>query len=125
MSKFTTSINCMDGRVQIPVIEYIMNKYQVDYVDMITQPGANKILAERKDKFTLESIKKSIKISVNRHGSKLVAISGHYDCAGNPTNKEIQIKQIMASIEVIKSWNFDVQIIGLWINQNWQVEEVK
>ncbi len=124
MSNFATAINCMDGRVQIPVIEYIKNKYKVDYVDMITLPGPNKVLAESKDKFTLESIKRRVEISVNIHSSRLVAICGHYDCAGNPTNKEIQIKQIMASIEVIKSWNFDVQIIGLWINQDWQVEEV-
>lgn len=36
MGKFATAINCMDGRVQIPVIEYIKSKYEVDYVDMIT-----------------------------------------------------------------------------------------
>lgn len=125
MSKFTTSINCMDGRVQIPIIEYIVDKYQVDYVDMITRPGANKILAEHKDKFTLESIKKSVEISVNRHGSKLVAISGHYDCAGNPVDKEEQVKQIKIAIGLVKTWHLNVKVIGLWVNQDWQVEEVK
>lgn len=125
MGKFATAINCMDGRVQIPVIEYIKNKYEVDYVDMITLPGPNKVLAEGKDKSTLESLKKCVEISVNRHGSKLVAINGHYDCAGNPTDTEIQVKQIIDAVEVIRAWNFNVQVIGLWINQNWGVEEVK
>ncbi len=125
MSKFATAINCMDGRVQIPVIEYIKDKYEVGYVDMITLPGPNKVLAESKDKSALESIKRCVEISINLHGSRLVAISGHYDCAGNPTNKETQIKQIIDAIKVTKLWFPNVQVIGLWINQNWEVEEVK
>ena len=32
---FATAINCMDGRVQIPVIEYLKKEFKVDYVDMI------------------------------------------------------------------------------------------
>lgn len=125
MKKFVTSINCIDGRVQVPVIEYIKDKYHVDYVDMITQPGVNKVLAESKDEFILESIKKSLEISVNRHDSKLVAICGHYDCAGNPVDKEEQLKQIKIAMGLIKTWHINVKVIGLWVNQDWQVEEVK
>ncbi len=36
---FATAINCMDGRVQLPVIAYLKSKYVVDYVDAITEPG--------------------------------------------------------------------------------------
>lgn len=72
MSKFATAINCIDGRVQIPVIKYIKNKYQVDYVDMITLPGPDKVLARNKDKSALHSIKKCVEISINLHGSRLI-----------------------------------------------------
>ncbi len=119
MTKFATAINCMDGRVQIPVIEYIKNKYEVHYVDMITLPGPNKVLAESKDKSALASIKRCVEISVNIHRSKVIAIVGHYDCAGNPTNKETQLKHILNAIKMISSWGFNVKVIGLWINQNW------
>ena len=54
----------MDGRTQIPVIEYIKNKFGVDYVDMVTEPGPNKILAENKDELIMASIKKRVKISM-------------------------------------------------------------
>ncbi|MFN3551344.1 MAG: carbonic anhydrase [Endomicrobiia bacterium] len=37
---------------------------------------------ESKDKSVLESIKRCVEISINHHGSRLVAIAGHYDCAG-------------------------------------------
>ena len=83
-SEFATAINCMDGRVQMPVIEYMKSKYGIDYVDMITEPGPNKILSENKDKNSIDSIKRRVKISVEAHKSRLIAVVGHHDCAGNP-----------------------------------------
>lgn len=114
---FATAINCMDGRVQIPVIEWLKKQYGVDYVDMITEPGPERLLAEDKDQRSTESIRKRLEISVTRHNSNLVAIVGHQDCAGNPADKETQLKQISSAIGVVESWNFKVQIIGLWVGQ--------
>lgn len=121
---FATAINCMDGRVQIPVIEFIKGKYAVDYVDMITEPGPNKILAENDDKMLIKSIKRRVTISVEIHNSKLIAIVGHYDCAGNPADSETQLNHILSSIDTIESWKFAVQIIGLWVDENWHVTHV-
>jgi carbonic anhydrase len=122
---FATTINCMDGRVQIPVIEYMKSKYGVDYVDMVTEPGPNKILSENRDRTIVESIKKRVEISVMKHNSKLIALVGHHDCAGNPVEKDTQLKQILSAIKTVESWNFEVQIIGLWIDENWEVCEVE
>ena len=36
---FATSLSCMDGRVQLPMIDLIKKKYSVDFVDTITAPG--------------------------------------------------------------------------------------
>ena len=123
--KFATAINCMDGRVQIPIIEWLRKEHGVDYVDMITEPGPNKILAEGKDTQALEQIKRKVEISVNKQGSELIAIIGHYDCAGNPVEKDTQLKQILSAIKTVKAWNFEVQIIGLWVDENWRVHKVK
>lgn len=38
-SKFATCLNCIDGRVQIPVINWITDNYEIDYVDMVTEAG--------------------------------------------------------------------------------------
>lgn len=122
---FVTAINCMDGRIQIPVIDWLKKEYKTDYVDMITEPGPNKILAENKELAIVESIKKRVEISVKKHQSRLIATIGHHDCAGNPVDKELKIKQINEAIKIIKSWGFGVQVIGLWVNENWQVEKVK
>jgi Putative carbonic anhydrase len=119
--KFATAINCIDGRVQIPVIEWLRKGYGVDYVDVITEPGPDKILAEDKDSPVLESIKRRVEISVNKHASELIAIVGHYDCAGNPVENDMQLKQIQSAIKTVESWDFEVQIIGLWVDENWEV----
>ena len=123
--KFATAINCMDGRVQMPVIEWMKKAYGVDYIDMVTEPGPNKILAEGKDKATLESIKNRVGISINKHGSEIIAIVGHYDCAGNPAEKDKQNESTLSAIEAVKLWNFRAEVIGLWVDENWEVCEVE
>jgi len=123
--RFVTAINCMDGRVQLPLINYLKSRHRADYVDMITLPGPNKILAEKKDRWALKSVKRCIGISVNLHGSDLIVLAGHYDCGGNPANKKIQEKQTKKAAKLVKTWFPDVQIICLWINRNWQVKEIK
>ena len=88
---------------------------------MITKPGPNKILSENKDKNSIESIKGSVKISVEAHKSRLIAVVGHHDCAGNPTDKETQIQHILSAVKTVTVWDFDVRIIGLWVDENWMV----
>ncbi len=53
--KFATLINCMDGRVQLPVSRWIKKNFGVDFVDTITEPGPNGILANNKDKTLIKS----------------------------------------------------------------------
>ena len=122
--KFATAVNCMDGRVQIPVLEYLKTRYGFDYVDMITEPGPARILARRKERPILDSIRKRIGLSLLRHGSTMVAVAGHHDCAGNPAAEEAQFKHIATAIKTIKSWRFDVRAIGLWVDKNWKAHEV-
>ncbi len=123
--KFGTVINCMDGRTQIPVNEWIREKYSVDYVDTITEPGPIKILTEGLNETQVESIKHRLSISVLKHHSKVVAVVGHHDCAGNPVDKERQMSQIVGAIKTVKSWGFDILVIGLWVDENWKIHEVK
>jgi hypothetical protein len=122
--KFATAINCMDGRTQLPVIEYLKKRYKADYVDTITEPGPNGILASNKDHATVESIKRRVAISTGKHGSKHIAVVGHHDCAGNPVDKDTHIMHIRNAMKTVKSWGFNAEIIGLWVDENWEISEV-
>ena len=121
---FCTAINCMDGRVQLPVIKYLQEYFHVDYVDTITEPGPNLILAQQTNINLVESIFKRLKISVDHHGSVGIAVAGHYGCAGNPATKEQQTAHTIDAIRCIKSRYSDLEIIGLWVDENWKVSEL-
>jgi len=41
---FYTAINCMDGRVQLPVITYLQKRFGVEHVDSITAAGPNRLV---------------------------------------------------------------------------------
>lgn len=123
-NKFVTVITCMDGRVQIPVNEYLRNKYQATYVDTITEAGPDKILASNEKSFLLDNIKERVSISVNHHNSKVLSIVGHFGCAGNPVDYKTHIDHIIKSIETIKFWDLKVEILGLWVDESWKVHEV-
>ncbi len=122
--KFATAISCMDGRVQEPISKYIKEKFKVDYIDTITEPGPNKILAENSPSAKIESIRQRIDISLNKHKSSLIAISGHHDCAGNPTTTENQANQTREAIKTLSKWYPGVKIIGLWVDENWKAGEI-
>ena len=122
--KFVTSINCMDGRTQEPIINYLKAEYGADYVDMITEAGPNKILAENTDTSVVESIKSRVEVSTGKHFSKVVSIIGHYDCGGNSADEETQKEQIRAAVANVKTWNEDIEVIGLWVDETWKVNKV-
>jgi len=96
--------------------------YSADYVDTITEPGVEKKITENID---LEQIKSKAEISIYKHKSDLIIVSGHHDCAGNPVTKEEHITQIRASIDIIESWNFPAKVLGVWVNDQWGIEQIK
>ncbi len=114
----------MDGRVQIPVIEYMLDNYHTDYVDVITEAGPNLILAENYDNLLSESIRRRIEISVEKHKSGLVAVVGHYDCAGNPSAKEEQLVQLRKAINNLAVSFPSTEFLALWVDENWQVHKI-
>jgi hypothetical protein len=122
--KFGTLINCIDGRTQLPASSWIKKNYSLDYVDTITEPGPDKLVSEENIE-KIEQLKSKINISINAHGSGLVVIAGHHDCAANPVSKEEHQDQIRKSIQIIKSWNMSVEVIGIWINDKWEIETVQ
>ena len=120
---FATAINCMDGRVQEPVASWIKDHFKVDYVDEITDPGPDRLLAGH-DPVACEAIRRRLVISVEKHGSRVVAVVAHHDCAGNPVDKETHIRQLDEAIKVIAEWQPEVHIVGLWVDGDGKVEQV-
>jgi len=122
--KFATAINCMDGRTQMPVYTFCTDRFGVDYVDTITEPGPDKIVAGEGDTDLLQSILNRVDISVYKHGSRHIVMVGHYDCAGNPIEKSVHEKQVMKSVEILRERYSECEILGVWVDENWVVSEI-
>ncbi len=122
---FATALSCMDGRIHIPVIEYLRRKYGVDWVDMITEPGISRLLSGIPDSEIVEAFRRKTEISSRCHGSRLVAVVGHHDCAANCADEEVQRGQTRAALRTVRNWNLGMRVVGLWIDETWEVHEVE
>lgn len=116
--KFATCLNCIDGRVQLPVLKWIKTNYNIPFVDMITEPGIVNVLSNDKHPI-FNSVLEKVKISLNVHDSKIIFIVGHDDCAGNPESPQMQENQIRKSIKTLKDIITPIdpscEIVGLWV----------
>ena len=122
--RFCTVINCMDGRVQMPVIRYLQNRFNADYVDSITEAGPDLILSETKDTIAVKTILDRLEISIEKHHSVGIAIVGHHDCAGNPVLKKDHITHIETAVDFLHQQYENLEIIGLWVDASWEVHEI-
>ena len=121
---FCTAINCMDGRVQLPVNKYLRNLLRVEYVDTITEPGPVKILAQQRKSSLAKSILRRVDLSVSRHASDSVALVAHHDCAGNPATEAIQRRQLHAATGFLSARYPELTILALWVDSECTVHEV-
>lgn len=119
---FVTCINCIDGRIQLPVIQWILSNYEVKYVDMITEPGINGLLAD-KDAEVGEVVKK-VGVSVEGHSTNHIFIVGHHDCLANPVDDETHKNQIKESVSRIEELFPFCEVIGLWVDSESKVHKI-
>ena len=90
--KFVTAINCIDGRAHYPVKSWLQASFDAEFVDRITEPGVDKLLADGAAD-VIEGIKQQVLISVNAHDSKTVAVVGHHDRPGRSIASGVVIGQ--------------------------------
>ena len=113
---FGTALNCIDGRTQIPVIKWMKENFGVDYVDLITEPGIDKVLSQDQW-YETDRLRDKVIISINAHNSNVVAVVGHFDCAANPVSDWKHFRDIAESIYVVESWDLPVKVVGLWVDE--------
>ena len=120
---FCTVVNCMDGRTQLPVITYMQERFDLPYVDSVTEPGPVMILSGDAAPELVSSILNRVRISVEQHGSRTVGVVAHADCTGNPATEEEQLLQLERSVAVVTEAFPDVRVLGLWVDECWTVHE--
>jgi hypothetical protein len=123
--RFGTAINCIDGRTQEPVLEFMKQRYNIDGVDMVTFPGVDGVISNGENSDKIALIRNAVSISIEKHRSHIIAVVGHFDCAGNPGDREHHYAHIQKAVQEVSSWSFHAQFVGFYVNDKKHIEEVK
>lgn len=121
---FCTVINCMDGRVQLPVFTYLQKRFDASYVDTVTEAGPVRLLATSPETNAARSMHRRLQVSIDSHGSRQIAVVAHADCAGNPGSEAEQARQLRNAVEILEARYPGCEVIGLWVDEQFAVREV-
>jgi hypothetical protein len=122
----------MDGRCQEKTVAFAKKLFVADYIDNITQPGMDKILAGgphvvAPDEFlpTLRDwVRRKADISAHGHGSAQVLITAHCGCAGNPVPYEEHLEHLRAAKESVAAWGLFQEVRTAVFDDSWNLAEV-
>ena len=115
-STFGCAINCLDGRAQLPAIEWIKFNGNVQYVDIVTAPGMDGLISKN-ESTDIEKIYQNVMASVRLHGVSIIALVGHHDCLGNPVSMEQHLEDIESAAKNVVSWVRGIRVVGLYVNE--------
>jgi hypothetical protein len=69
-------------------------------------------------------MREMVEVSVNAHGSRIIAIAGHFGCAAFAADREQHEAAIRSAVDVARGWGLPAQVVGLWVNDQWQIEQI-
>jgi hypothetical protein len=119
--RFGTALTCIDGRVHDALVRWLKAKYLLDYVDLVTEPGVDRVLASGPLE-TIEHLRGKVQLSLERHASSVIAVAAHFDCASNPGTREEHLAQLRRAAEAIRAWGLAATVEVLWLDDRWEVE---
>jgi carbonic anhydrase len=121
--RFAAVITCIDGRTQTRVLDQVMTRFGVRYVDDITAAGAVKHLAGEITPVG-ESLLDDLAVSASHHGTSQVALVAHADCAGNPVPDETQKQHLRQAVRVVSDRHPEMEVVALFSNPRIGFEKV-
>lgn len=120
-----TVVNCMDGTIQLPVIEFAKRLWKVGWVDMITDAAPEKILFEAKEKETILRIHQNIKTSLREQKTKHLAIVSHSGCDTNKAPNDKKVEMLHCVVGDLKKIYQDTNVIGIWIDEEGRILKIE
>src|SRR5579884_2798008 len=100
---FAPLIGCIDGRVQRPLSDWVGSEAHTNDVDTITIPGPDKALISATPERLID-LRQYVDISLVAHGSRFVAVAGHFDCAANPVSPDEHREMIRQAVDAVRDW---------------------
>jgi hypothetical protein len=119
---FALALNCVDGRVQRPLLRWIDDALALDRVDTITLPGPDATLLDGGEEG--DRARRHATFLAERRHHACVIVAGHHDCLGNPVDEAEHLRGIERAADVVHGWALCPRTLGVWIDHEWRVRVV-
>lgn len=121
---FAAAVTCIDGRTHEPVTAWARERFGVEYVDLVTQPGPDLALCCATEA-QIAHLRENLGVSAEAHHSGALVIAGHADCAANPVSEAQHRDHLRRALSRALSWAPpDMVVVGVWVDPDGQVEEI-
>jgi hypothetical protein len=109
---FGTAITCIDGRVHPPLVAGMQGLFSAAYVDLITEPGPDQVVARTPERARELRRAKAV-LSITRHTSRVLILAGHHDCLANPVGEDEHREQLRQAVPVLLAWDLGIQVVAV------------
>jgi len=118
------AVNCVDGRAQLPVIEFIKREYGWSLFDVITEWNPAYVLSERNTSIEANSIMEKIESLIKNNIYNTIVITAHHGCADNCESDADYSRHLNLSVRYVGKHFPELKVIGLWIDADGNTKEV-
>jgi hypothetical protein len=121
--RFAVLLNCIDGRTQRPLIEWVRRELGVEHVDIVTEPGVDGVLASG-DTAALDALLHKACVSRLAHGATTLVIAGHHDCAANPGDASSHARDLLLAADAVQRALPELPVRSVYVDASWSVDEL-
>ncbi len=121
---FVAAVLCIDGRFRRCLVEWLTAHFGIDYIDLITEPGPDGLLAQDPEGPRASGIRSRLAVSLAAHQPVAIVIAGHDDCAGNPVEPAIHRTQERRAAAVLRGWYEELPVLGLHVDSDCAIHVV-
>lgn len=120
MERFAVLLNCIDGRTQQPLLDWVRRELDVSYVDVVTEPGVDAVLA-RGDDATVQVLLDKVCVSRLAHGAVALVVAGHHDCAANPGDAASHAADLTRATTALRQALPELPVRAVYVDSTWSV----
>lgn len=121
--RFGVAVTCIDGRIHDALRRWVLDRLDIDTVDLVTVQGPDAVLAGG-DSDWIERLAKRVLVSHGAHGSSSVVLASHSDCAAHPVTDDQHLRDLGPAAIRLRSLLPSMEVVAVHVQQRgdgWEV----
>lgn len=121
--RFAVAVTCIEGRIHEALRGWILDRLDIDTVDLVTVQGPDAVLAAG-DAEWVDRLAKRVLVSHGAHGSTHVVLASHSDCAAHPVTDAEHRQDLALSAARLRPLLPAMEVVPVHVQQRgagWEV----